>query len=88
MKGLSVAGFLFGMVIWADVLLGVMVVVGCFIFFPAWLFGGYDGCERGDGTCGWCSDLGWCDGVGVVEVFYSVAMGAGVGGVGNRGRSV
>ena len=27
MKGLSVASFLFGMVIWADVLLGVMVVV-------------------------------------------------------------
>ena len=33
MKGLSVGGFLFGMVIWADVLLGVMVVVGFFIFF-------------------------------------------------------
>ena len=27
MKGISVGGFLFGMVIWADVLLGVMVVV-------------------------------------------------------------
>ena len=27
MKGLSVGGFLFGMVIWADVLLGMMVVV-------------------------------------------------------------
>ena len=26
MKGLSVGGFFFGMVIWADVLLGVMVV--------------------------------------------------------------
>ena len=58
---------------------------GCWVFylFPAWLFGGYDGCERGDGTCGWCGGLGWCDGVGVVEVFCSVAMG-----VGNRGRSV
>ena len=33
MKGLSVGGFLFGMVIWADVLLGGMVVVGFFIFF-------------------------------------------------------
>ena len=30
MKGLSMGGFLFGMVIWADVLLGVMVVVGFF----------------------------------------------------------
>ena len=59
-----------------------------FNFFPAWLFEGYDGCERGDETCGWCGDLGWCDGFGVVEVFYSVAMGVGVGGVGNRGRSV
>ena len=33
MKGLSVGGFLFGMVIWADVLLDVMVVVGFLIFF-------------------------------------------------------
>ena len=33
MKGLSVGGFLFGMVIWADVLLGGMVVVGFFVFF-------------------------------------------------------
>ena len=33
MKGLSVGGFLLGMVIWADVLLGVMVVVEFFIFF-------------------------------------------------------
>ena len=31
-KALSVGGFLFGMVIWADVLLGVMVVVGFVIF--------------------------------------------------------
>ena len=63
---------------------------GCWVFclFPAWLFGGYDGCERGYGTCGWCGGLAGCDGVGVVEVFYSVAMGVGVGSVGNRGRSV
>ena len=33
MKGLSVGGFFFGMVIWADVLLGGMVVVGFFVFF-------------------------------------------------------
>ena len=33
MKGLSVGGFLFGMVIWADVLLGGMVVVVFFMFF-------------------------------------------------------
>ena len=59
-----------------------------FYLFPEWLFGGYDGCESGDGTCGWCGGLGWCDGVGVVEVFYSVAIGLGVGGVGNRGMSV
>ena len=59
-----------------------------FLSFSAWLFGGYDGCESGDGTCDWCGGLGWCGGVGVVEVFYSVAMGVGVGGVGNRGRSV
>ena len=38
-----------------------------FYRFPAWLFGRYDGCESGDGTCNWCGDLGWCGGVGVVE---------------------
>ena len=33
---------------------------GCWVFylFPVWLFEGYDGCERGDGTCGCCGDLG------------------------------
>ena len=46
-----------------------------FYLFPAWLFGGFDGCESGDGTCDWCGGLGWCGGVGVVEVFYSVTMG-------------
>ena len=25
-----------------------------FLSFSAWLFGGYDGCESGDGTCDWC----------------------------------
>ena len=59
-----------------------------FFLFPAWLFGGYDGYESSDGTCDWCGGLGWCGGVGMVQVFYSVAMGVGVGGVGNRGRSV
>ena len=53
-----------------------------FYLFSVWLFGGYDGCESGDGTCDWCG------GVGVVEVFYSLAMGVGVGGLQNRGRSV
>ena len=53
-----------------------------FYLFPAWLFGGYDGCESGDGTCDWCG------GVGVVEVLCSVTMGVEVGGVRNRGRSV
>ena len=54
-----------------------------FLSFSARLFGGYDGCESGDGTCDWCGGLGWYGGVGVVEVFYSVTMG-----VGDRGRSV
>ena len=40
MKGLSVGGFLFGMVIWADVLLGVMVVVEVVVVETAdtWFF--------------------------------------------------
>ena len=54
-----------------------------FYLFLAWLFGGYDGCDSGNGT--W---IGVVVLVGVVEVFYSVTMGVGVGGVGNRGRSV
>ena len=48
-----------------------------FCLFLAWLFGGYDGCESGDEVM-----------VGVVEVFCSVRMGVGVGGVGNRGGDV
>ena len=49
-----------------------------FYLFLAWLFGGYDGCDSGNGT--W---IGVVVLVGVVEVFYSVTMG-----VGSRGRSM
>ena len=59
-----------------------------FYLFPVRLFGGCDRCGSDDGTGDWCGGLGWCGGAGVVEVFYSVTMGVGVGGVGNRGRSV
>ena len=59
-----------------------------FYLFPVWLFGGCDGCGSDDGTGDWCGGLGWCGGAGVVEVFYSVTMGVGVGGVGSRGRSM
>ena len=40
MKGLSVGGFLFGMVIWADVLLGVMVIAEVVVVETAdtWFF--------------------------------------------------
>ena len=41
-----------------------------FYRFPAWLFGRYDGCESGDGTCNWCGGLGWCGGVGVVVLVW------------------
>ena len=83
MKGLSVGGFLFGMVIWEDVLLGVMVVEvvvvesadACFfIFFQ-------HGCLGDMMDVKVVMELV----IGVVEVFYSVTMGMGVGGVGNRG---
>ena len=46
-----------------------------FCLFPAWLFGGYDGCESGDRGCGWCDGVGWFSGVGVVEVVCGVKMG-------------
>ena len=93
MKGLSVGCFLFGMVIWADVLLGVMVVVevvvvetadACFFVFF------WRGClgDMMDVSVVMELVVGVVVLVGVVEVFYSVAMGVGVGGVGNRGRSV
>ena len=49
-----------------------VVRAGYFCFFQAWLLGGYDGCERGNGGCGWCG------GVGDVTV----------GGVGARGEGV
>ena len=96
-------GFLDKMV-GADVLLDVVVVeivvvetvdvvqVWFFIFFPSWLFRGYDGCESGDRGCGWCCGVAWCGGVCVVKVFCSVRMGVGMGvgvcGVGNRRGSV
>ena len=92
-KGLSVGGFLFGMVIWADVLLGVMVVEvvvvetaqACFFnLFLAWLFGDMMYVRVVMELV-----IGAVVLVGVVvEVFYSVTMGVGDGGVGNRGRSV
>ena len=46
------------------------------------VFGEYDGCESGDGVCGWGV------GVGVLEVVSGVRMGVGVGSVGNRGEGV
>ena len=96
MKGLSVGGFLFGMVIWADVLLGMMVVMvvvevvvvetadACFFIFF------WRGCLGNMMDVRVVMELvvGVVVLVGVVEVFYSVTMGVGVGGVGNRGRSV
>ena len=93
MKGLSEGGFLFGMVIWADALLGVMVVVevvvvetadGCFlIFFQRGCLG-----DVMDVRVVMELVIDVVVLVGVVEVFYSVTMGVGVGGVGHRGRSV
>ena len=59
-----------------------------FCLFTALLFGGYDGCESGDISCGWCGGVRWCSGVGVVEVVCDVRMGVGVGGVTNRGQGV
>ena len=56
--------------------------------FPGRLFGGYDGCESGNGGCDGCGGVGWCGSVGVVEVFCSLRMGVGIGSVGNRGGSV
>ena len=90
MKGLSVGSFLFGMVIWADVLLGVIVVVvgvvvvetadACFfIFFRRGCLG-----DMMDVRVVMELVIGVVVLVGVVEVFYSVTMGVGVGGVGNR----
>ena len=55
-----------------------------FYLFLAWLFG-----DMMDVRVVMELVIGAVDLVGVVvEVFYSVTMGVGVGGVGNRGRSV
>ena len=93
MKGLSVGSFLFGMVIWADVLLGVMVVVEVVVVETAdtWFFIFFRrGClgDMMDVRVVMELVIGVVVLVGVVEVFYSVTMGVGVGGVGNGGRSV
>ena len=89
----------FGMMVGTDVLMDVVVEVvvvkavkvvqaGFFCLFTASLFGGYDGCESGDISCGWCGGVGRCSGAGVVEVVCDVRMGVGVGGVTNRGQGV
>ena len=74
----------------ADVLMGVVVevVVVDFCHFLALLFGGYHGCETGDGGCGWCSSVGWSCGLGVKEMVYGLRLGVGVGGVRNGGEAV
>ena len=85
-------GFL-GKMVGVDVLMDVVVEVvvveavdvvqaGFLCLFQAWLFGGCDGCESGDG--GW----GWCGGVGVVELVCGLRICVGVGDVGNRGEGV
>ena len=53
-----------------------------FCFLQECLFGEYDGCESGDGGCGWCCS------VGVVGVICGVGMGVENGCVGARGKGV
>ena len=95
MNGLSVGGFLFGMVIWGNVLLDVVVVeivvvetvdvaqVWFFIFF-------WRGCMEDMMGVRLVIEVvvGVVVSVSVVELFCSVRIGLGVGGVGNRRGSV
>ena len=53
-----------------------------FCFLQACLLGGYDGCESGNGGCGWCGS------VGAVRVICGVRMGVANGCVGTRGKGV
>ena len=80
MKGLSVCSFLFGMVIWPDVLLGVMVVVEVVVVETAdrWFFIFFRrGClgDMMDVRVVMELVIGVVVLVGVVEVFYNVTMG-------------
>ena len=86
MKGLSVGGSPFGMVIWADVLLGMMVVVEVVAMetADAWFLIFFRrGCLRDmmDVSVGMKLVVG-------MVILVDVMVLVGVGGVGNRGRSV